>query len=873
MADIPVKRKRVTTDILSFSSPNVTTFNTNSEKLKHIEALVNKLEVEKATLESKIKFAAVSHRKELDENLKTVSELVESKAENQKRAIYHNERYKDATKTLATMKEKHSSVANGLREQLETSRYRIDELESSLFQTTNEFARHVYSESEKTRQMSSEIKKLNMEVESLKQENQEKSSRIEEGLQREFQLTEKINSLEQQIHDISAYPKNPHAYQQLEIEYQSISKCALDLEANNVKLARELNHYKGISQNIELLRAEKESLSQRLTVVDEIREANFQLEMENIKLKAERAAWASYLESQPNVNSQSPEDIIYGLTQQAEKAVVLRQSIQQYQSQIEKQLDLIKGLEAHVNDLKKAIIQSERTHATDVATREILMKGTASFKRHISALESQLAMYDQAEMMEPDATSYDQIKVKRIQELEELLREHELQITSQAQELVQEKIKNNNAVSFAQPSDGPLQELESGVCLYKMLSELVSKEEKLLQDLEEKSINEALLQRQVQSAKERIEQVCKSIEDRERQMHILTPVAAVKMEEPAKDNEELSTDNQLISDKQPISDEPDVRILELLDNPASKDLAIRTSLLDRLEKENADLLDQIRSNNSNTDVVTVPKSTLFNLETKNQELQGALQSREKRIQRLHSIWEAKVNETSSQIRQLLGYNVIFRNDGVTRLESILVDPTELAFIVKIGDAHGESEKGMLRMVGSKKEHFMQQLEDIYRVYIIQDRNIPAFLSAAAQEFYVNAKQQDTAAEEDDVYMDEETEYDEGFEPYDEETRIHNDPIDDEINDNGHIIRDDYIYTDGDEEERDDYETEEENGIQNENEGHEYDYEGDDGDENEYEEDMEDIEQEDLEEEGFSRSSQNSGQTAATQVFIIDDDED
>ncbi|KAG1077812.1 hypothetical protein G6F42_024603 [Rhizopus arrhizus] len=199
----------------------------------------------------------------------------------------------------------------------------------------------------------------------------------------------------------------------------------------------------------------------------------------------------------------------------------------------------------------------------------------------------------------------------------------------------------------------------------------------------------------------------------------------------------------------------------------------------RLEKENADLLNQIASvAASDTDLITVPKSSLSNLEAKNQDLQSALQSREKRIQRLHSIWEAKVNETSSQIRQLLGYNVIFRNDGVTRLESILVDPTELAFIVKIGDTHSESEKGMLRMVGTKKDHYIKQLEDIYRVYIIEDRNIPAFLSAAAQEFYVSAKQHEQSmmsqeGEHTDFMQDND---EDSFEPYDEETRIYDDQM-------------------------------------------------------------------------------------------------
>ncbi|KAF1805028.1 hypothetical protein FB192DRAFT_1249971, partial [Mucor lusitanicus] len=556
---------------------------------------------------------------------------------------------------------------------------------------------------------------------------QEKASAIQRSLLREQELTEKINALEQQLNNSSSYPSNPQAYQDLETQYQRISKRVLDLETENIKLASDLKHHKGISQNIETLRQEKESLSHQLKSMNDICDENHRIEKENIKLKAERALWASYFESQPEYNTQSPDSIIYTLTQQAEEAKCLKQSIEQYKDQMK----VIKALEDHIDELKKTIVKNEHLHTADQASRDILTKNADHLKKHIAILERQLAMCDQEEILAMDQGQYDEAKAKRIQELEELLRESEDRLTLQAQELAQEKIKHASELPPVQLSSGPYEMLKSGVSVSKQLSELVVKQDKLMQDLEEKSVNEALLQRQLKSAQEQIEQLTKSIEKQERHAH--------SSEKAASTAESQTT----AAEEQGGSDESNLRILTLIDNPASRDLAVRTSLLERLEKENADLLRQISSEAvSDTDLITVPKSSLINLEAKTEKLQSDLQAREKRIQRLHTIWETKINETSSQIRQLLGYNVIFRSDGVTRLESILVDPTELAFIVKIGDTHSESEQGKLRMVGSKKEHYMKQLEDIYQLYIIQDRNIPAFLCAAAQDLYVNAKQQE-----------------------------------------------------------------------------------------------------------------------------------
>jgi hypothetical protein len=194
-----------------------------------------------------------------------------------------------------------------------------------------------------------------------------------------------------------------------------------------------------------------------------------------------------------------------------------------------------------------------------------------------------------------------------------------------------------------------------------------------------------------------------------------------------------STTKQVVT----ADNEPEVRILQLVDNPASKEFAIRKSLLERLEKENQDLLHQQLENI--TDITL--KSSIDNLKTKIQTLKDELEAKQKHIQRLHTIFENKVQESSTRVRQLFGFTVIARPDGLIRLESPWVDPSELTFLIKL-DGDGSS---ILRMIGSKAPEYRDSLDDLYQTYIIADLNLPAFLNAAAQELYVSYKEsQETA---------------------------------------------------------------------------------------------------------------------------------
>ncbi|KAI8380870.1 hypothetical protein BD560DRAFT_323463 [Blakeslea trispora] len=550
----------------------------------------------------------------------------------------------------------------------------------------------------------------------------------------------------------SSYPTQSEAAEKLDAQLQSIIKRSFDLESENFKLKRDLDHYKSISQNVELLRSERDGLQRQADALSELRATNFQLEAEIAQLRAEQADWATYLASQPEYSQQTPDSIIYQLTRKAEEAVFLKRTVEQYQTQVKDQWHVIQSLESHLTELKKEVAEQKERRAIEASARTKLSVGVDTWKQYINLLETQLAVY-------ADQDVGDDTKAKQIIELQQHIQQCQNQITTLSQQLAeQEAQRAEQAPIQVHLSCGPYEALASGSSIIDFLKQLVEKENQLIEELQQKSVNEAILQKQYNATKEQVERLQTSVRAQQ-------PIQVPSDIEPVQRKQATSAETQTEQD----------HCLTVLDNPLSQDYAIRKSLLERLQKENQALLDQLT--NKATDSVHVPKMTIENIKAERAAQEATIEARDKRIARLHSVWGNKIQQIITQIQLLLGYNVNFRNDDLIRLEHALVDPTELSFLVKLETTQDETQ-GILRFVGSKRDAYMSQLQDIYQTYIIQDRNIPAFLNAAAQDIYVQYKEQNQSIELEMQHNS----VDEGdlLEPYDEETRIHLDTGEDGI---------------------------------------------------------------------------------------------
>ncbi|KAH8556722.1 spindle assembly checkpoint component Mad1 [Umbelopsis sp. PMI_123] len=182
------------------------------------------------------------------------------------------------------------------------------------------------------------------------------------------------------------------------------------------------------------------------------------------------------------------------------------------------------------------------------------------------------------------------------------------------------------------------------------------------------------------------------------------------------------------------SKEPKQRILQLKDNPASREQGIRQSMLDALKKENQELIARLQQSNDNPAMMrifesTIPEQSFENLQAENERMANTVAQKEKRILRMQQVWAAKVREYHEAVSSLLGYKVDFSADGMVRLASMYADASDISFVFK----SSENDQGTLKIVGANKDMYMKTLESSYNYCVNERGSIPAFLSAVTME--------------------------------------------------------------------------------------------------------------------------------------------
>ncbi|KAF7725014.1 coiled-coil domain-containing protein mad1 [Apophysomyces ossiformis] len=566
--------------------------------------------------------------------------------EAQERAIYQMEKSQEATSTLQLMKDEHIAVADKLRDTVEELRNQNEQLSESL-DNANKALKNAESEKENVQvELNEKIAELKGSVELWADSAKTNSSSFLTTFVRKVELREKLEEAEQKLKEIHDAQVDTAVLRSLEEQIQSQGHYMLEVELENKKLHREIEHYKSTQRSIDKLQEEIHSLRQQLSDAQLLRETNTKLEAENAELKTERNEWAQYLGSQTAFASETPRTIIAKLTRERDVALAKEGEIERLGLELQSQHQFVSELQAtlmgrpQVQELKKKILESTKTHHSDVVALELVSKDRDMMKKHVKYLEDQLEFYNMVETNYMEG--YDQQKTQRIAELEKLLKEFEDMNAAQTQQ-------------------------------------------------------------------------------------ILTLQAALKEQTPIID--EAQTEEAA---------EQGQRILTLKENAVSKEFGIRKQQLDDLQAENSLLLKQVEnlqsgeaSEESIPDdlLLTVPKQTLENLKSESHSLQELVAKRDKRIVRLTKVWRDKVSEYKETVKKVLGYGIDFEESGAVRLVSDAEEQSNLSFIYR-PDIDGQA---MLEVKGLKKHEYMQDLESSYTTFVINENNIPAFLSSVTLE--------------------------------------------------------------------------------------------------------------------------------------------
>jgi mitotic spindle assembly checkpoint protein MAD1 len=108
------------------------------------------------------------------------------------------------------------------------------------------------------------------------------------------------------------------------------------------------------------------------------------------------------------------------------------------------------------------------------------------------------------------------------------------------------------------------------------------------------------------------------------------------------------------------------RILQLKDNPTSREQAVKLSQLTALREENRALLAQVEGRVEDIGKV-VPVSTLENARADVRSMEKVVAEKEKRMMRLKEIWSAKSLEFREAVYSLLGWKIDFMPNGRVRV--------------------------------------------------------------------------------------------------------------------------------------------------------------------------------------------------------------
>lgn len=282
--------------------------------------------------------------------------------------------------------------------------------------------------------------------------------------------------------------------------------------------------------------------------------------------------------------------------------------------------------------------------------------------------------------LQPD--SIDQQKVKRIQELDDLVDKYKAEVDTLHADLTS---LESASASPAQPVLGSKRSREGDEAEHEQLGQLARKNRRLQSELSELQTAHRLLQ---------------------------------------KENE--VTSEQLASAKEQLK----TRILSLRSNPTSDHEATKAATLAALKLENDELLAHIQR--QPTLFATVPASQLAAAQRETAEARAETASAHKSARRLKEVWAAKSAEFKEAVFSTLGWTVTFIPGGKMRVESVYYPSST--------DEHENSivfdgEKGTMKVGGGPRSAFANRISDNIKFWVRERGCVPCFLAALTLEFY------------------------------------------------------------------------------------------------------------------------------------------
>ncbi|XDG09343.1 hypothetical protein ABKA04_008958 [Annulohypoxylon sp. FPYF3050] len=538
--------------------------------------------------------------------------------------------------------------------------------------------------------METQLKNLRSTIQGLEQDNQSRESSMHTTQQQLADKEKLIGDLEADVLRLKAQTGDAETIAIIRRELTEQVQHIRSLESKNAKQHAELTHLRQIHKAVEVVEEEKRSLQRRLEAAEALEPELNEARLQRQRLEDERLAWTAYLRNVSEdggvMEFDSPEEVARALVEERYNSASLVEKLGEIQPQITERDEIIKALE---NEKKTWTAQMEKLKAAGAPVSATKAQARIERQRalaikEVEYLRAQLKAFD-AEDETFNSENFDQSKVDRVAELEQLVDKYKEEVQSLHKELSTVE----SSVSAGQPAPGSKRS-RSDESESEQLGELNRKRRMLADELSKMQTNYQVLQKEHEVLQSRL----------------AAAESATK-----------------------------TRVLSLRSNPTSDFEAIKMSTLQALKQENKELLAQLQKEarrNPNPNIALIPASQLAAARREIEEAQRETASAQKTTRRLKEVWASKSQEFKEAIFSTLGWTVTFIPNGKMRVESLYYPSTSEE---QENSIVFDGERGTMKVAGGPQSQFARRIQDQIQFWVRDKGCIPGFLAALTLEFY------------------------------------------------------------------------------------------------------------------------------------------
>lgn len=537
--------------------------------------------------------------------------------------------------------------------------------------------------------METQLSNLRETIQGLEQDSHARESSMHAIQQQLVDKDKLIGELEADVLRLKAQTGDAETIAIIRRELTEQVQHIRSLESKNSKQHTELTHLRQVHKAVEIVEEEKRSLQRRLEIAEALEPELNEARLQRQRLEDEKLAWTAYLQRASTegglMELDTPEAVARALVEERYNSASLVERLGEIQPQIAERDEIIKSLESEKKNLSAQVEKLKITAAPASATKAVarVERQRTLAVKEVEYLRAQLKAFD-AEDETFNSVNFDQNKVDRVTELEQLVDNYKEEI----QALHKELSALESSVAAGEPVVGSKRKADESES--EQLGELNRKRRKLADELSKLQTQHQVLQKEHEVVQSRL--------------------AAAESANKT-------------------------RILSLRSNPTSDFEAIKVATLEALKQENKDLLSQLqkqarRAPNPNTPLI--PASQLAAARREIEEAQRETASAQKTTRRLKEVWAAKSQEFKEAIFSTLGWTVTFIPNGKMRVESLYcpsaTDEQENSIVF-------DGERGTMKVAGGPQSPFARRIADLIQFWVRDKGCIPGFLAALTLEFY------------------------------------------------------------------------------------------------------------------------------------------